>query len=482
MTPQAAFEYLNRVAGIAPLSVPVFDGPEAVIPTPFRAATAAAASLGLAASTAGEIWRFRGGERQIISIDLSAAAASLTSLSHLRLDGEPLPRPGDSNPTIGFYQAGDGRWIHLHGGFPHLARRTLDLLNAENNANAILEGVAKWSGLALEDALAFMQLCGAMVRTEDEWQGSVQGRVLAAGAPIVLRKIGDAPPLRLSDSRAPLAGVRVLDLTRVLAGPLCGRVLASHGADVLAIRAERLPTIPEFDLDTGMGKRLALLDLVKPADAETLRRLVRGTHIFVDSYRPGALARLGFSPAALAHVAPGMTYVSVSAYGHEGPWAGRRGWEQLAQAATGLAVEQGAFMAVRRKSRRETLPELIPAELLDTVTGYLAAAGAMAALLRRIREGGSWQVQVSLAATAMWLQSLGKIDAVRVPQSWSPRDGLDPYLGSCETESGRLEFLGPVVRMSKTPPLAAPPPSGLAGTPRWVSAHGDANAAEVQSA
>ena len=482
MTPQAAFEYLNRVAGIAPLSVPIFDGPEAVVPTPYRAAGAAATSLSLAAATAGEIWRFRGGERQTISIDLAAAAASLTSFSLLRLDGNPLPIPGDSNPTIDFYQAADGRWIHLHGGLPLLARRTLELLNAENNAAAILDGVSKWSGLALEDALAFMQLCGAMVRTEDEWQTSVQGRVLAAGAPIMVKKIGEAPPLRLSDSRAPLAGVRVLDLTRVLAGPICGRVLASHGADVLAVRAERLPTIPEFDLDTGAGKRLAFLDLIKPADAETLRRLVRGAHVFVDSYRPGALARLGFSPAALAHIAPGMTYVSVSAYGSEGPWAGRRGWEQLAQAATGLAVEQGAFMAARRKSRRETLPELIPGALLDTVTGYLAAAGAMAALLRRIREGGSWQVQVSLAATAMWLQSLGKIDAAQVPQSWSPGDGLDPYLRSCETEGGRLEFLGPVVRMSKTPPLAAPPPSGLAGAPRWASAYGDANAAEVQSA
>jgi len=482
MTPQAAFEYLNRVAGIAPLSVPVFDGPEAVVPTPFRVAAAAATSLGLGAATAGEIWRFRGGERQTISVDFAAAAASTVSTSLLRLDGNPLPRPGESDPTIGFYQAADARWIHLHGGFPHLARRTLDLLNAANSASAVLDGVFKWSGFALEDALAFMQLCGAVVRTEDEWQTSVQGRVLAAGAPIVLKKIGDAPPLRLFESRAPLAGVCVLDLTRVLAGPVCGRILASHGADVLAVRAERLPTVAEYDLDTGAGKRLAFLDLVKPADAETLRRLVRGAHVFVDSYRPGALARLGFSPAALAHSAPGITYVSISAYGSDGPWAGRRGWEQLAQAATGLAVEQGAFMAARRKSRRETLPELIPADVLDTVTGYLAAAGAMAALLRRIREGGSWQVQVSLAATAMWLQSLGKIDAARVPQSWSPRDGLDPYLGSCETQGGRLEFLGPVVRMSKTPPISAPPPSGITGAPRWAPVHGDANAAEVQPA
>ncbi len=480
MTPQAAFEYLNRIAGIAPLGVPAFEGKEP-LPTPFRAATAAAASLGLSAATAGEIWRFRGGEKQAIAVDLNAAAASLVSFALLRKNGQTLPFPGADTPTAGFYQGADGRWLHLHGGFPRLAKRTLDLLNAKNDAQSILEGVSKWNGFALEDALAFMQVCGAVVRTEEEWRASAQGR--AMGPPITLRKIGDAPPLRLPDSRAPLDGVRVLDLTRVLAGPTCGRVLASYGADVLSIRAERLPTFPSFDLDTGVGKRAAFLDLIKPSDAEELRHLARGAHIFVDSYRPGALAKLGFSPAALAHIAPGMTYVAVSAYGNEGPWAGRRGWEQLAQAATGIAVEQGAFMAARRKSRRETLPELIPAAVLDYTTGYLAAAGALAALLRRIREGGSWVVQVSLASTAMWLQSLGKIDAAQVPERWEPHAGLDPYLRSCETEAGQLEFLGPVVRMAKTPPVwAAPPLPGIVDAPRWISVREDANAAEVQSA
>ena len=478
MTPHAAFEYLNRIAGIAPLGAPAFEGAEAVIPTPLRVATAAAASLGLGAAVAGEIWRFRGGDKQSVAVDLKAAAASLVSTSLLRRSGETLAPPGDV-PTTGFYQCADARWIHLHGGFPHLAMRTLDVLNADNDPKAILESVSKWNGPALEDALAYMQLCGAVVRSEEEWRAGVQGRLV--GPPIVLKKIGEAPPLRLPDSRSPLAGVRVLDLTRVLAGPACSRLLASYGADVLTIRAERLPTIELFDLDTGAGKRSAFLDLAKPADAEDLRRLARGAHIFVDSYRPGALARLGFSPAALAHIAPGMTHVAVSAYGSEGPWAPRRGWEELAQAATGIAVEQGAFMAARRKSRRESLPELIPAAVLDYTTGYLAAVGAMAALLRRIREGGSWSVQVSLAATAMWLLSLGKIDAASVPLSWEPRDGLDPYLGSCDTKAGRLELLGPVVRMSKTPPLLGAPPD-IAGAPRWASAHEGANAAEVQSA
>ena len=301
----------------------------------------------------------------------------------------------------------------------------------------------------------------------------------AGPPPIVLRKIGDGPALRLSDNPKPLDGVRVLDLTHAVAGPTATRLLASYGADVLTVRAERMSNLDAPD--TSAGKRLAYLDLLKPADAEALRRLVRGCDIFVDSYRPGALARLGFSPAALAHSAPGIIHVAISAYGAEGPWAGRRGREEVVQAATGLSVEQGAFIAARRGSRRESLPALLPGTVLGTLTGYLAAAGAEAALLRRIREGGSWLVQVSLAATAMWLQSLGQIEPGAVPTEFDPRTGLDPYLGSCEIGGDMLEYLGPVVRMTKTPPLMGAPPR-RAEAPQWASSHEDANAPQAQPA
>ena len=464
MTPEDAFASLNRMAGLAPLKTPVFSGTDPVIPAPFRTGTAAAAALGLAASAAHDIWRLRGGEAQEISIDLKLAAASLASFAIQRLDGKPVPRPGAANPTIAFYRGADGRWIHLHGGFPHLAARTLDLLNAKNDAGSIAAAVAKWNVFALEDALALLGQCGAVARTPEEWRGCPQGAALEKTPPVTLTRIGDAPPLRLDKGEEPLDGIRVLDLTRVLAGPTCGRTLASHGADVLSVRAERLDTIEAFDLDTGHGKRLTDLDLAKPADAETLRRLVRGAHVFVDSYRPGALAKLGFTPAALAHAAPGIVHVGVSAYGAHGPWGARRGWEQLAQAATGIAMEQGAFAAARANQRRDTVPALIPAAACDYITGYLAAAGAAAALLRRIREGGSWKVEVSLAATAQWLQSLGKVDAMSAPDDWLAQTGLDGHMKSCETRRGRLDFLAPVVRMSKTEPrwLRPPPEPGPA--------------------
>jgi crotonobetainyl-CoA:carnitine CoA-transferase CaiB-like acyl-CoA transferase len=480
MAPRKSFEYLNRITGLAPMTPPAFDGEDPIVSTPFHVAEAAAASLGLSAAIAGEIWRLRGGDRQNISVDLKAAASSLTSFAFVKRSGQGFVRPALDAPTVGLYRCHDGRWIHLHGGFPSQWPRMLDLLNAANTRESVANAVAKWNSLALEDAIAFMNMCGAIVRTPDEWKDSAQGRALASTPPISIKKIADAPPLRLPNARNPLDGVRVLDLTRVLAGPTGGRTLASYGAEVLNIRAERLDTIEMFDLDTGQGKRSAFLDLVKPADAEMLRRLVRDAHLFVDSYRPGALAKLGFTPASLAHIARGITYVSVSCYGLDGPWSGRRGWEQLAQSATGIAHEQGAFNA-RRDKRSEQIPSLVPAAVCDYVTGYLAAAGATAALLRRIREGGSWHVQVSLCATAMWLQSLGTVSQIQ--ESWDPREGLDPYLRSCETEAGRLDFLGPIVRMSKTPPAwRCPPPIAGADKPLWLDTHEEMHAAEKQSA
>ena len=471
MTPRDAFASLNRIAGIAPLRTPEFLGDDPVAPTPFRVGTAAAASLSLAASAANEIWRLRGGSQQDIAVDINAATASLLSFALLKLNGQHVPRAAQDKPTTGFYRGACGRWIHLHGAFPHLERRTLDLLNAANTREAVAEAVSKWNVLALEDALAFMGQCGAVVRTEAEWKETPQGALLAGTPPIVLQKIGDAPALRLPEAELPLDGVRVLDLTRVLAGPVAGRTLASHGAEVLAIRSERLANDPLYDLDTGAGKTSAWLELTKPSEAELLRSLARGAHVFVDSYRPGALAGLGITPAALAHSAPGIIYVAVSCYGHQGAWAGRRGFEQMAQSATGLAAEQGAFMAERAGSRREYQPQLLPVAACDSIPGYLAASGAAAALLRRYREGGSWIVQVSLSATAMWLMSLGRIAASAVPKSWNPGDGLDALMQTCETKQGRLEALGPVVRMSKTPPQwRRPPPEPGADAPRWLAA------------
>ena len=471
MDSASAFASLNRMTGLAPLRMPHFSGGDPYLPAPFRTATAAAAALGLVGSAADGISRLRNAcGPQELSLDLGAGAASLISFALMRLNGQVVPRPAETNPTVGFYRTGDGRWIHLHGGFPHLARDTLGLLDASEDAQSIAEAVGKWNAFALEEALAHLGLCGAVARTAEEWRTSPQGKALADTPPIVLTCIGEAPRLELAPGDTPLSGIRVLDLTRVLAGPTAGRTLASHGADVLHVRAERLPTIDVFDLDTGHGKRSTFLDLVKPADAERLRKLVREAHVFIDSYRPGALAKLGFTAAALSHLSPGIVHVALSCYGHHGPWAARPGWEQLAQAATGIACEQGVAMAAREKKGHEAPPRLIPAAACDYTTGYLAAAGAAAALLRRMREGGSWRVEVSLCATAQWLQALGRVPAAEVPATWNPLAGLDGYLKSCDTARGRLDFLGPVMRMSETQPAwRRPPPEPGADEASWLA-------------
>jgi crotonobetainyl-CoA:carnitine CoA-transferase CaiB-like acyl-CoA transferase len=250
--------------------------------------------------------------------------------------------------------------------------------------------------------------------------------------------------------------VRVLDLTRVLAGPTCGRTLAEHGADVLRVGAERLPSIEPFVVDTGRGKRNAFLDLDRPADLERLRDLAARGDVFCQGYRPGALEARGLGPEALAELRPGTVYVSIDCYGHGGPWSGRRGWEQLAQSAVGIAHGEGG----------EGLPRLAPAAATDYTTGALAAYGALEALARRATEGGSWHVRASLCQTGMWLTRLGpRLDAEAATGLGDPAD----LQIRSDTVWGPLTHLAPALTMERTPPRASLPPAPLGHhAPEWL--------------
>jgi crotonobetainyl-CoA:carnitine CoA-transferase CaiB-like acyl-CoA transferase len=250
----------------------------------------------------------------------------------------------------------------------------------------------------------------------------------------------------------------VLDLTRVLAGPTCARTLAEHGAEVLHVRSPHLPFIEPFVIDTNPGKRSCHLDLERTEDAAQLRALVRQAHVFSQGYRAGALAHRGFAATDLAELRPGIILVSINCYGHTGPWAGRPGWEQLAQTATGMALEHSGNEA----------PAVVPAAVTDYTTGHLAAFGVMRALARRTTEGGSWLVRVSLARTAMWVQSLPRTPAEASPSGIDPA-ALAPWWIEMNTAWGRLGRLGPIERMSETPPRWDLPPAPL-GThaPRWA--------------
>jgi crotonobetainyl-CoA:carnitine CoA-transferase CaiB-like acyl-CoA transferase len=310
--------------------------------------------------------------------------------------------PEARSAVAGFHGTSDGRIVYLHAGFPHNTTGLLRLLDVPDDRDAVRKRVAEWEALDLERAIARHGLCGAMVRPPEEWDACAAGRLLATRPIVDIVQIGEAPPRPLRGDARVLDGVRVLDLTRVLAGPTCARTLAMYGADVLAVSAERLPSIPAFVADTGLGKRAAFLDLVEPRDKAQLEALLEDADVFSQGYRTGALDRLGFGPMDAARLKPGIIYVSINCYGHEGEWRTRPGWEQLAQTVTGMAHVHGVD-----RNGSSGGPELLPAAVNDYTTGYLAALGVIVALSRRATDGGSYWVRVSLARTAMWVRSLG---------------------------------------------------------------------------
>ena len=434
-------------------------GADPVLPTRFRVGEAAAAALAATGLAAADLWELRGGRSQRVRVDVVGAAASLLSFAFQRAeDPAAIPAFDPSRNVTGIYPTRDGGFFLLHGSFPDTQAKALALLGCGEDVKAVAERIAGWDGQALEDAIAERGLCGARVRSADEWAAHPQGRALAARPVVEVIKLGDSPPEPFAPAGArPLDGVRALDLTRVLAGPTCGRTLAAHGAQVLRIGSPKLPSIPPFVIDTSHGKRSAYLDLDDADDVERLRALARSADVFTQGYRSGALARRGFGPEALHALRPGIVYTSINCYGHEGPWMQRPGWEQLAQSVTGIAHEHGGA----------TSPRLLPAAATDYNTGYLAALGTMIALARRAREGGSWHVRASLCQTGMWLSRMRRSDAAGAGLS---AEQVAPFIVQSDTAYGRLSHLGPIVELSDTPARwALPTPPLGAHQPVWES-------------
>lgn len=256
------------------------NGSDPVLPSRFRIGEAAATALAGTGLAANELWKLGGGTSQDISVDIKGAAASLISFLFQRMEEGEQPERDMARPLVNIYQAGDGRWVHLHGAFPNLAEGTMKVLGCENSEASVKAALVKWKALDLEDALAAEGLCGAMARSRDEWLAHDQGKALASAPPVEIIKIGDSDPEPVGARARPLGDTRVLDLTRVLAGPTCARTLASHGAEVLKINSPNLPSVPPFVIDTGHGKRSAWLDLDAPEGAETLRSLVKQADVF----------------------------------------------------------------------------------------------------------------------------------------------------------------------------------------------------------
>jgi crotonobetainyl-CoA:carnitine CoA-transferase CaiB-like acyl-CoA transferase len=432
--------------------VEITGGADPILPTPFRVGEASAATLAAVGLAVSDLWELRTGRRQAIAIDIRQAVASLRSGHYIKLDGVPISNA--PNAVMGNYPAKNGRWSYLHCNFPNHRAAALEVLGVPEDREAICKAVAQWDALELEEAIIAANGAGGMVRTMKEWAQHPQAAAIASLPPMEIIRIGDSPPEPLPGGGRPLSGVRVLDLTRVIAGPTCARTLAEHGADVLKISAAHLPSLGRQEYDTGHGKLSAYLDLRDEKDKEILSGLVRGADVFSQGYRPGTLAGRGFSPEALARLRPGIVAVSLSAFSHAGPWASRRGFDTVIQTVSGITSRQGELFPGAAPG-----PQFYPMSAIDFLTGYLMAFGAMAALARRAREGGSWLVRISLAQVGRWLVERGEVPAAElkdVPRDFTAAE-LERWSLTSDTPSGRLQHLGPVLRLSETPPRWARP-------------------------
>src|SRR5215475_11740221 len=259
-------------------AVEITGGIDPILPTPFRIAETSAAALAAIGLAVFDLWELRTGRRQEVAVDTRQATASLRSGRYMQLDGAPVST--ERNTVMGVYPAKNGRWSYLHCNFPNHRAAALSVLGVPEDREAVRKAVAQWDALALEEAIIAAKGAGGMVRTMAEWAQHPQAAAIAALPLLEVVRIGDAPPEPLPDGDRPLSGVRVLDLTRVLAGPTCARTLAEHGADVLKITGAHLPNIGYQEYDTGHGKLSAHLDLRESNDVETLCGLIRDADVF----------------------------------------------------------------------------------------------------------------------------------------------------------------------------------------------------------
>ena len=399
-----------------------------------------------------DLWELKTGRRQEVEVDVRRATASLRSGKYLALDGKSVA--AERTPVMGVYPAKDGRWSYLHCNFPNHRDAALSVLGVEEDREAVRRAVTDWDALALEEAIIAANGAGGMVRSMEEWAQHPQSAAVASLPLFEIEKIGESAPEPLPEGSRPLSGVRVLDLTRVLAGPTCARTLAAHGADVIKVSGPHLPFSPSQELDTGHGKLSTHLDFRQGGDVDTLKQLVREGDVFSQGYRPGTLAQRGLSPKQLAELRPGIVYVSLSAFGRLGPWADRRGFDTVVQTVSGITHRQGElFPGV------EPGPQFYPVSAIDYLTGYLMAFGVMVALARRAQEGGSWLVRASLAQTGRWLVDRGQVPEAElgdVPEEFTAEE-VTRWSTTSDIPSGKLSHLAPVLELSETKPHWARP-------------------------
>jgi len=420
-----------------------------VLPSVFPVGRAATASVGalLAAATA-----LAGSATA--DLDPGHVAAAFRSERLLLVDGETPPSPWD--PIAGHYPVADG-WVQLHTNFPHHRVAATSVLGVPADADRaeVAAALGSWAAVDLEDAVAAAGGCASALRSRAAWLGHPQAAALAPLPVLDVERVGDAPAAGLGAD----GSFRVLDLTRVIAGPVAGRMLAALGGHVLAVSAAHLPQVDSILPDAMLGKRSCAVDLRSAAGREAFAALVADADVVVSSYRPGALAGLGFGWRDLVGIRPGLVVVELSAYGEVGPWADRRGFDSLVQTATGIC-EEG------RVAAGADGPVPLPCQALDHATGYLAALAAIAGLLRRREEGGSWRGRVALARTGRWLGGLGRVaGGLAIPD---PGDALAAHTVELDGPVGKVRVVSPPGSLDgRSLAWPGPPPILGADPPSW---------------
>jgi len=449
-----------RGSGMPEAGEVAIKGQDPVFAARFRIGETTANILAGVGVAVTDIHEMKTGRRQKVAIDVRHAAATCQS-SKLMTKLDPKggwkvvqsPSMEHMRSITQPWRCKDGRWY-----LPHLHDRVIGVLKCESNADAVSKAIAKWDSHDLEEAVAAARACGSIIRSNSEWLAHPHGKVLSGRALVDITKIGDSDPIPFPKGERPLSGIKVLDLTRILAGPIAARTLAENGADVLMVTAEHLPQVPEHVMDTSHGKRSCYLDLNKAEDVATIKKLVRNADVFSQGYRPGIMDRLGMSPEQLAEERPGLIYLTISCYGHGGPFSNRGGWEQIAQCTTGICLDNG-----------DERPKLLPASACDYTTGYNGAYGVLLALARRAREGGSYHVRVSLCRSGMYIYQQGH---VRYPEAEMglTRAELDSIMIESRSGHGTLKHLAPVLGLSETKPYWDKPTPVLGSSnPEWLS-------------
>jgi hypothetical protein len=426
-------EYQAAVDVAGDESVEVVHGRD-VLPSRLAATDLAVGAVATAAGAALRLLRARAGRDGAATVDGRRVSASFRSDRHFRLDGTAVEAFA---PLSGFWRAHDG-WVRTHANYPHHRLRLLRALglSEETTPAQVASVLAERDALEVEQALVDTGAVGVAVRSPVEWAAHEQASALAELPLVGSTRLDDAPsrPITVLPTHAsqPAVGLRVLDFTRVIAGPVASRTLALLGADVLRVDSPRLPEIPWQHLDSGMGKRSTLLDL--RTEQATLEELLDDAHVLILGYRPDALTRFGLAPEDVAARHPGLVVATLSAWGSVGPWAQRRGFDSIVQAATGIAVIEGD----------ESTPGALPAQALDHATGYLLTAAILDAVVRQRSNSGSIHVQAHLARTAVALLKHRDPTPRRLPE-------VSDLLRKRATSAGALTYAPPALHLAGTP-------------------------------